>query len=80
MLDEPASSVLFDQFGDNSLGFELRVFVKGIHDAIPTRHELHKAITAHFRENNIEFSFPQRDIHFDSQPLEISILDPKVTS
>ena len=80
VLDEPASSVLFDQFGDNSLGFELRVFVKGIHDAIPTRHELHKAITTHFRENNIEFSFPQRDIHFDSQPLEISILDPKVTS
>lgn len=80
VLVEPASSVLFDGFGDNSLGFELRVFVRGIQDAIPTRHELHKAITAHFRENNIEISFPQRDIHFDSRPLEISILDPKAAT
>ena len=53
VLDEPASSVLFDQFGDNSLGFELRVFVRGIQDAVPARHELHKAITAHFRENRL---------------------------
>ncbi|MFT7460466.1 MAG: small-conductance mechanosensitive channel [Planctomycetota bacterium] len=79
VLREPESSVLFNDFGDNSLGFNLRVFVYGIQDVVPTRHDLHKAIEAKFRENSIEISFPQRDIHFDSGPLEISILDPKNT-
>ncbi len=74
VLDEPESSVLFNDFGDNGLGFELRVFVHGYPNIIPTQHELHKAINSRFLEKEIEISFPQRDIHFDPKPLEISII------
>ncbi|MEM6707753.1 MAG: mechanosensitive ion channel domain-containing protein [Pseudomonadota bacterium] len=77
VLDDPTPSVLFLSFGDNSLGFELRVFVAGLGDSVAVRHDLHKAIDARFRELGIEISFPQRDIHFDPKPLEIVLVDGK---
>ena len=80
MLKDPPPAVLFLSFGDNALGFELRVFVNGLGDSLAVRHELHKAINARFEALGIVISFPQRDIHFDQSPLEIQLVRPGARS
>jgi potassium efflux system protein len=76
VLDDPAPSVTFTSFGDNSLVLSLRVFVDAIDYRIPTMTELHKAINRKFNEAGIVIAFPQRDLHLDtSEPLRVSIED-----
>ena len=66
VLEDPAPVILFQDFGDSSLNFELRVYIEGISDYIQTRHDLNMAIDGAFREAGIEIAFPQRDIHVRS--------------
>lgn len=75
VLKEPPPVAVFLNFGDSSLDFELRIFVRGVHELIPVRHELNTAIDAAFREHDIEISFPQRDLHLDDHPIEIRLVD-----
>lgn len=62
----PAPDVIFKSFGDNSLDFELRVFLKDIGKVVPVSSDLRFAIRAALRDANIEIPFPQRDIHVKS--------------
>lgn len=55
--------VLFLQFGDSSLDFELRMFVKDILTTTRTKSAINFEIARVFREHNIQIPFPQRDIH-----------------
>lgn len=57
----PVTVVFFD-FGDSSLDFEVRVWTR-IPDRMKMRTEANKAIYDAFKHNNIEIPFPQRDIH-----------------
>ncbi|TVQ62529.1 MAG: hypothetical protein EA378_04135 [Phycisphaerales bacterium] len=66
VLKDPAPSVVFSEFGDSALTFNLRVFIPNISEIIRVRHELHRAIDDAFREAKIEIAFPQRDIHIRS--------------
>ncbi len=66
VLPDPAPQVLFLEFGDSSLNFELRVHVPSIDHFVKVRHVLHKAIDREFRKAGIEIAFPQRDIHVRS--------------
>ena len=59
----PAPKVLFRQFGDSSLNFELRCYIKHVDDRINIISDMNFAIDAAFRENQIEIPFPQRDLH-----------------
>ena len=60
---------LFLAFGDSSLDFELRFFVKDIQKRINLTSDMNFAIDKAFRENGIEIPFPQRDVHMrDSGP------------
>ena len=59
----PQPKVLFRDFGDSSLDFFLRVFLKNINDRHHVGSDLRFAIDAAFRENNISIPFPQRDLH-----------------
>lgn len=63
VLADPEPSVVFGGFGDSALNFELRVFLPGIDHLVATRHALHLAILERFRQDGIEISFPQRDLH-----------------
>jgi len=58
--------VLFLSFGESSLDFELRVWVKDVDDRLTASSELHQEIDRRFREANIEIAFPQRDLHVRS--------------
>jgi potassium efflux system protein len=78
VLKEPKPTVYFLGFGDNSLNFELRIFIDDLAHWLPTRHELHKAIDRAFRKAGIVIAFPQRDVHFDTdQPLKIQMVADK---
>jgi potassium efflux system protein len=66
VLEEPASQVVFNEFGDSSLTFQLRVFISSIETFWRAQHSLHMQIDQAFRDRGIEISFPQRDLHLRS--------------
>ena len=74
VLAEPAPSIIFEAFGDNTLNLVLRCFV-GTQDVRMTAlTQLHEAINRKFNDAGISIAFPQRDVHIDaSKPLEVRI-------
>ena len=64
----PKPTVLFREFGDSSLNFELRVFLQNIDSRLGVISDLNFAIDKAFREEGIEIPFPQRDLHVRSMP------------
>ncbi len=69
VLETPEPSVVFNEFGDSSLNFELRLFVSDLKLYRSLRHELHIAIDDIFRQHQIEIAFPQCDLHVKSMPI-----------
>ena len=71
VLKDPAYSVIFEDFGDNALVFELNVWIYAIADRSlrVIRSDLRYRIDELFRENKVTISFPQRDVHVDGQIL-----------
>lgn len=69
VLEEPPKLVLFDNFGDSSLEFELNVWVHSTAERglRLIRSDLRFRIDELFRENGIVIAFPQRDVHLDGQ-------------
>ena len=53
----------FLEFGDSSLNFELLVWSDEPPNYHRLRSQLNYAIDKAFREHDIEFPFPQRDVH-----------------
>ncbi|WP_409433076.1 mechanosensitive ion channel domain-containing protein [Litorimonas sp. RW-G-Af-16] len=74
VLDNPPPQVLFVGFGDSSLDFELRVFLRNFEDRVPMRHTIHTEINRALANAGVTIPFPQSDLHIVSQtgPLEIS--------
>jgi len=68
VLTDPAATVVFAAFGENSLDFELRVFTSGVINTRIVRHDLHLAIDDAFRLHGIEIAFPQRELHVKGLP------------
>jgi small-conductance mechanosensitive channel len=64
----PKPKVLFREFGDSSLNFELRVFLNNIDNRLSAISEINFAIDKAFKEHGIEIPFPQRDLHVKSLP------------
>ena len=62
VLEEPSPDVLFDEFGDSSLNFNLAVWTRDyINKPVILKSELYYAIFAKFKKHGIEIPFPQRD-------------------
>ncbi len=70
-LANPKPFVLFTGFGDNSLDFELRVYIDDAGYLASTASDLRFAIFRAFRQAGIEIPFPQRDVHIRSLPPEM---------
>jgi small-conductance mechanosensitive channel len=67
VLSDPKPQVLFDDFGDNSLVFEVTYW---IHSSVEgglriTRSNIRFRLDELFEEHNIVIAFPQRDVHLD---------------
>ena len=67
-ISAPKPKVLFMTFGDSSLNFELRVWIKQIRRRFDATSDLHFGIDKAFREHDITIPFPQRDLHVKYWP------------
>jgi len=75
VLSEPAVDAVFKGFGDNSLDFELRVYINGIENWWSMQHELNVSIDNAFKEAGVTIAFPQRDVHLDATgPLDVRVV------
>ncbi len=63
VLDDPPPSVVFLGFGDSSLDFELRVYLRDVLSTLTVGTDMRLKIFERFREDGIEIPFPQRDLH-----------------
>ncbi|GGX68691.1 hypothetical protein GCM10011309_18170 [Litorimonas cladophorae] len=74
VLETPAPQVLFMGFGDSSLDFEIRVYLRNFEDRVPMRHALHTEINKTLAKAGISIPFPQRDLNIVSQEIPLEIL------
>ncbi len=68
VLSKPAPFVLFKDFGESSLDFELFFYSRNLFKIEITKSELRFAIDQKFRKNGITIPFPQRDVWFRNNP------------
>lgn len=59
----PKPYVLFRSFGDSSLDFELRCFIRDVDSRLSVISDMNFDIDLRFKEAGIEIPFPQRDVH-----------------
>ncbi len=71
VLRDPAPGVVFTEFGDSSLNFELRCWVRDIANMWKTQDEIMYEIDKKFKENDISIPFPQRDLYIKEMPSNI---------
>ena len=64
VLDDPKPDVLFKEFADSSLNFDLRVWMLNPMGRFKIISDINYDIDAAFRENGVTIPFPQRDVHF----------------
>lgn len=79
ILKQPEPVVLFTNFGDNALSFELIFWVR-VRNQLSKRKiesDIRLNVDKLFREADITISYPQRDVHLDTlHPIEVRMLDP----
>lgn len=76
-LTRPEPFVLFNDFGDNSLVFDIYFWIsmRNMMDRRLIESDIRFRIDELFREAGIVIAFPQRDLHIDSKhPLEFKLL------
>jgi potassium efflux system protein len=66
ILTAPVPYVLFNDFGESSLDFELRCWTSDFASWVQIRSDIRVAINKAFKEKKIEIPFPQRDLHIIS--------------
>ena len=76
VIDHPAPIVLFKEFADNSLNFEVHFWIQmqtimqGEQIASDVRHAIDELLA----QNDITIAFPQRDVHVDTTaPIEVNL-------
>jgi len=75
ILETPPPEVVFVEFGDSSLNFELRVWTqKHVQTPKVLKSDLYFAIFDAFADRGIEIPFPQRDLHVRSVATAIPAL------
>jgi small-conductance mechanosensitive channel len=78
VLETPAVMVIFDDFGDSALIFDVYFWIEasGEKDLRVIRSDIRFRIDELFREHNITISFPQRDVHLTSlTPVQVALVN-----
>ncbi len=73
VLKSPEPSVLFTEFGESSLDFQLRTWIANANGRLEVKSDLLQAIDDQFRLSGVEIPFPQRDLHLRS--IDEALLD-----
>ena len=80
VLNHPAPVVVFEEFGDNALTFDVYYWTK-LRDMFQLHilaSNIRMQTDAEFRENKITVAFPQRDVHLDTlRPLQVEMMPPR---
>ncbi len=78
VLKEPKPLVLFQEFADSALLFELRYWVDVTRaNAAQVASDLRHMIANAFADHHIVISFPQLDLHIDANgPLRVEVVPP----
>jgi len=71
VLDNPSPFVLFKDFGDSALIFQLYISLNSSFSANIVKSDLRYAIFEAFASNGIEIPFPQRSVTFVNSPTQI---------
>ena len=73
---EPKPQVLFTDFGDNALTFELRFWIDVLqHNAAQVASDLRHMLAGVLQENGIGIAFPQRDVHLTTAyPIAVQVV------
>lgn len=77
VLSQPETLVLFQEFGDNALIFEVFFWAEmtRLRDLRKMRSDIRFEIDEKFREAGITIAFPQRDVHLDSiAPVQVRLI------
>ena len=80
VLQSPKPLVIFSDFGDNALVFELYfwVLIKMVLEKKQLESQVRFEIYSLFGREGIVIAFPQRDLHFDEKtPVIIQLMNPK---
>lgn len=80
ILDDPAPIIVFADFGDSALVFEVHfwIYMRRLMERRIVESELRHRIDDLFREAGVVIAFPQRDVHLDAaRPLEVHVLDAR---
>ncbi|MEJ2138647.1 MAG: mechanosensitive ion channel [Gammaproteobacteria bacterium] len=78
VLETPAVMVIFDDFGDSALIFDVYFWIEasGEKDLRVIRSDIRFRIDELFREHNVTISFPQRDVHLTSlTPVQVALVN-----
>lgn len=79
VLPSPAPIVLFRDFADNALAFEVHFWIhmQRMMDSARVESDVRVAIDEAFCEAGIVIAFPQRDVHVDlSAPIDVRLSEP----
>ena len=63
LLEDPAPSVFFSEFGESSLNFILKVWMKKYNTPDEVKDAINLRISERFTREGIEIPFPQMDVH-----------------
>lgn len=80
VLDKPDPIVLFKDFGDSALIFEVHFWIRmrRMMDRRMIESDIRYRIDGLFRDAGIVIAFPQRDVHLDSaRPVEVHLVEEK---
>ncbi len=73
VLSEPAPRVFFKGFGDNSLDFDLLIWISEPPKQFRIKSDIYFRLEAILRHRHVEIPFPQRDLHIRSGSLPVEI-------
>jgi small-conductance mechanosensitive channel len=68
VLNKPAPSVIFTDFGPNTLDFVLRIWVRDYDVVATTSSEIRQEVDTEFRAQGVAIAFPQLDVHVKDLP------------
>jgi len=77
VVDQPPPTVLFKQYGESSIDFELRVWTDDPWMIPSVRSSLYFAIWYKLKQAGIEIPFPQMDLHVRSGEVHVRMNPPK---
>lgn len=78
VLKSPESFVLFRDFADNSLNFELHFWIRMVRplDQLKMESDIRYKIDTLFNDAGVVIAFPQRDVHFEAtSPIPFQLVD-----